>query len=175
MKHLIIEGFIGSGKGACARMLGKELKLPVIDVDKVVSERLNMTTADIYDRFGEIFYRAEETLVLSDLVNEKKKAIIVLGSGVAMMPQNEKILEELGTVIYIEVSQATVLRKMKGNRRHDWIKSDDWDERVLKLFREREPAYRKTADLIIEADSRKTEDIVREIIAALEEKGASRE
>ena len=52
MDHIIIEGFIGSGKGAVARGVGKKLELPVVDVDRRVADRLKMTTAEIYDRFG---------------------------------------------------------------------------------------------------------------------------
>ena len=44
MDNLIIEGFIGSGKGAVARAIAKKLSLPCIDIDKKVSERLRMTT-----------------------------------------------------------------------------------------------------------------------------------
>ncbi|MEE3419819.1 MAG: shikimate kinase [Lachnospiraceae bacterium] len=167
MEHLIIEGFMGSGKGAVAKLLGKGLNVPVVDVDKLVAERLNMTSADIYDRFGEIFYRAEETIVLMELAGDKKQSIIVLGSGVAMMPQNQEILKKLGTVVYIELSESAILKKMRGSRKHDWIKAEDWDERVLKLYKEREPAYRKTADIVIHADGKKVDEVASAILAAV--------
>ncbi len=164
MNHIIVEGFIGSGKGAVARAVGKKLKLTVVDVDRKVSERMKMSVAEIYERFGEPYYRAMETIVLGDLAQTQKEQVIVLGSGVAMMPQNRKYLKELGTVYYIKLKQQTIIENMKNSKKHEWIRSDGWDEQVSKLYKEREPAYSKTADVVIKADGKSVEEIADEIV-----------
>ena len=165
MDHIIIEGFIGSGKGAVARGVGKKLELPVVDVDRRVADRLKMTTAEIYDRFGEPYYRAMETLILSELLDAKKRCVIVLGSGVAMMPQNAEYLKELGTVYYIKLKQQTILDNMRTSSKHDWIRPDGWDEQVTRICKEREPAYKKTANVTINAEGKTTEKLVDKIAA----------
>ena len=164
MKNLIVEGFIGSGKGAVAKAAAKKLKLQVVDVDRRISDRLKMTTAEIYDRFGEPYYRAMETIVLNELLSLKKEHVIVLGSGVAMMPQNEPYLKELGTVYYIKLKHQTIVNNMKASEKHGWIRSEAWDEQVAKLYKEREPAYSKVADSVIKADGMSVEEIADEII-----------
>ncbi|MDO4634118.1 MAG: shikimate kinase [Eubacteriales bacterium] len=150
MNHLIIEGFIGSGKGAAARAAAKKLGLSVIDIDKMISERLKMTVGEIYDRYGEKFYRAMETVMLDELLEQKEQSVIVLGSGVAMMPQNAPYLKKLGHVYYIHMKQDDVVRNMRNSEKHKWIHDDGWEEQVARLYKEREPAYKKTADCIIE-------------------------
>lgn len=165
MNNLIIEGFIGSGKGSVARITGKKLKLPVVDIDRLISEKVKMTTADLYSRLGEPYYRAMETIMLSDLAAMDERCVIVLGSGVAMMPQNKEYLEKLGTVYYIKLKQQTILSNMKESKKHNWIRTENWDEQVAKLYKEREPAYRKTADVVITADGKTPEQIADEIIA----------
>ena len=144
MNNLIIEGFIGSGKGSVARITGKKLKLPVVDIDRLISEKVKMTTAD---------------------ASLDERCVIVLGSGVAMMPQNKEYLEKLGTVYYIKLKQQTILSNMKESKKHNWIRTENWDEQVAKLYKEREPAYRKTADVVISADGKTPEQIADEIIA----------
>jgi len=165
MDHIIIEGFIGSGKGAVARAVGKKRKLPVVDVDRRIADRLKMTTAEIYDRFGEPYYRAMENIVLSEMTDSKKRSVIVLGSGVAMMPQNQACLKELGCVYYIKLKQQTIIDHMKKSEKHGWIRSENWDEQVCRLYKEREPAYKKTADVVISADGKTAEEIAEQIAA----------
>ena len=164
MNHIVVEGFIGSGKGAVAKAVGKKLKLTVVDVDRLVSDRMKMTTAEIYERFGEPYYRAMETIILTELTQEKETLVVVLGSGVAMMPQNQTYLKALGTVYYIKLKPQTILQHMKASKKHTWIRSEAWDEQVSRLYKEREPAYAKTADVVIDAEGKSAEQIADEIV-----------
>ncbi len=166
MNHLIIEGFIGSGKGAVGKIAAKKLKIDFLDLDKIVSQKMKMTSAEIYDRFGEPYYRAMETLALDELTNRTERAVIVLGSGAALMPQNRKYFEELGKVYYIKLKPANLLANMKkSNKKHAWINGDAWDEQVLRLYKEREPSYKKAANVTIKADGKTPEEIADLILA----------
>ena len=165
MDNLIIEGFIGSGKGAVARAIAKKLSLPCIDIDKKVSERLRMTTPEIYDRFGVPYYRAMETLILDELTRDEKRHVIVLGSGLATMPQNAPYLKQLGRVYYLKMKEAGLLAHMRRSQKHAWSRSETWDEQVEKLLKEREPWYRKTADVTIDANDKSADAVADEIIA----------
>ncbi len=164
MKNLIIEGFIGSGKGAVGRALGRKLGLNVVDLDKKVADRMKMTASEIYDRFGDVYFRAMETLILRELTESEEAFVLVLGSGAAQMPQNAEVLKKLGTVVYIRLPIEAIIRNMKASKKHGWIQEENWDEQVEKLFREREPGYRATADVTIEAEGKKSAQIVSEIM-----------
>lgn len=165
MNHIIIEGFIGSGKGAVGRALGRKMGMSVIDLDKRVSARMKMTVADIYQRFGEVYYRAMETLVLKEMSEDAKAApcIIVLGSGAAVMPQNSQYLKKLGRVYYLRMRPDTLWKNMKKSKKHGWIQKDTWDEQVERLYQEREPSYATVADEIIDADGLSSEEIAGRI------------
>ena len=171
MENLIIEGFIGSGKGAIGRAVAKRLKIARVDLDKLVSEKMKMTSAEIYDHFGEPYYRAMESLVLEELAANKKRMVIVLGSGAALMPQNKAFFEQLGRVYYIKLKPSQLLSNMKeSDKKHSWIRGEKWDEQVLKLIKEREPYYKKTADVIIKADKKTPDEIAEEILADARDK-----
>lgn len=165
MNHLIIEGFIGSGKGKVGKLAGKKLNLPVIDVDRLVSEKVRMSTAEIYDRLGEPYYRALETIALGELTQIPQRSVIILGSGVAMMPQNGAYLKQLGRVYYISMRPKSVVANMKASKKHSWIRPDSWEDQVMKIYKEREPAYKKVADVVIAGDGKTPEEIVEEILA----------
>ena len=70
MNHIILEGFMGSGKSAVGKALSRELGLPLIDIDKRVSGKLKMTTAEVYSHYGDAYYRAMETVALAELQDE---------------------------------------------------------------------------------------------------------
>lgn len=165
MNHIILEGFMGSGKSAVAKALAKELDLPLIDIDKQVESRLKMRTTEVYDRFGDVYYRAMETLILDELQSVQERCVIVLGSGLALMPQNAPYLKKLGKVYYLKVSRQLVVERLSKGEKHSWLRAGDFEEHVSRMLKEREPAYRKVADCTIIVDGKKTSEIVREIIA----------
>jgi shikimate kinase len=47
-----------------------------------------MRTTEVYDRFGDAYYRAMETMILIELQSREERSVIVLGSGLALMPKN---------------------------------------------------------------------------------------
>ena len=75
MDYLIIEGFMGSGKGNIAKLVSKKLGLTVVDIDRRISDRLKMNTAEIYNHFGEAYYRAMETLILTYLAHTNNRSV----------------------------------------------------------------------------------------------------
>ena len=105
-----------------------------------------------------------QTVVLDELKTLPGRSVIVLGSGVAMMPQNAAYLKELGRVYYIKLKQNELLDRMRDDKRHAWIQGERWEDQVVRLYKEREPAYRKTADVVIDAEGKSVEDIAHEII-----------
>ena len=54
MNHIVIIGFMGSGKTRVGKRLAKDFNLPFVDVDRVVSKKMNLTMKEIFDRFGEL-------------------------------------------------------------------------------------------------------------------------
>lgn len=170
MNHIIIEGFISSGKGAAGKCTAKKMGLPFVDLDRVVAERMKMSTSEIYDRFGEVYYRAMESLILQELAESKDRTVIVLGSGAAMQPANAERLKGMGRVYYLRQSPKALLAKIKSSEKHKWIMKSDWETRVLKLYKEREPSYTETASEILDVDGLTPEQVADKIIA-LEEAG----
>ena len=166
MDNIILEGFMGSGKSAVAKTLAKRLQLPLVDVDKMIEAKLKMKTTEVYDRFGDAYYRAMETMILIDLQASTQRSIIVLGSGLALMPKNAEYLKNLGRVYYLKVKKETVVAKLAKQEKHAWLRAGDLEERVSKMMKEREPAYRRIANVTVEVDGKSVEEICNEISAS---------
>ena len=166
MDHIIIEGFMGSGKGSVGKKLAAMLGVPLVDTDKMIMDRMKTSPAEIYDRFGDIYYRALETYMLGKLAQRKDRCVIIVGSGLPLMPQNKDYLQELGKVYYLQADAASITARLEKNKKKDWLdENDDLKERVKSLLKEREPGYLSAADVIVNAAKRTVADVVDEILA----------
>ena len=158
MNHILIIGFMGSGKGSVGRKLAEKLSIPVYDTDKMVAEKLKMTSADVYSRFGDAYYRAEETFVLSELLKKKDRCVIVLGSALPLMKSNDKLLKALGRIYWLKISKKTVLERLEKSKKHEWLKKDNSENLISGMFKERNEAYERIADVTVDVDQMLTKD-----------------
>ena len=184
MNHIVIIGFMGSGKTRVGKRLAKDFNLPFVDVDRVVSKKMNLTMKEIFDRFGEPFYRALETTVIKALIDDPEQKIISLGSGLPMQEQNEKYIKKLGTVVYLKGSYATLKKRLENSSSNPLsspsirglllensssnplIEGEDREDKIRKLLKQRDPVYAKFADVEMITGDKPFEDL----IAQLEEK-----
>ena len=56
MNHIVVIGFMGSGKTRVGKRLSSDLGLTFVDVDKVIVRKMNMPVKEIFQRFGEPYY-----------------------------------------------------------------------------------------------------------------------
>lgn len=47
MNHIVIIGFMGSGKTREGKRLAKDLNLPFIDVDRIITKKFNMSVKEV--------------------------------------------------------------------------------------------------------------------------------
>ena len=167
MNHIVIIGFMGSGKTRVGKRLSKDLGLEFVDVDKVITKRMNLTVKDIFRRFGEPFYRALETTTIKALIQDEERKVISLGAGLPMQEQNKKYINKLGTVVYIKGSADTLKKSLEGNS-NPLLEGDDSDEKIKKLLKQRDPVYAGFADIQVVTGVKTFDELIEEIKQKLE-------
>ena len=163
MNHIVIIGFMGSGKTRVGKQLAKDLGLPFIDLEKIITKKMNLSAREIFERFGEPYYRALETLALKQLIQDKNRKVISLGAGLPLQEQNEKYLKQLGTIIYLKGSFATLKKRLEGSRKDPLLDGEDRDEKIKKLLKQRDPVYDKFADIKVVTGEKPFEELIKEI------------
>ena len=166
MNHIVIIGFMGSGKTRVGKRLAKDFDLPFIDIDRVVTRKMNLSVKDIFDKFGEPFYRALETTVIKELIKDQEQKVISLGSGLPMQEQNEKYIKQLGTVVYLKGSAETFRKRLEGNN-NPLLEGDNQEEKIKKLLKQRDPIYHKFADIEVVTGVKPFEELIKEIESKL--------
>ena len=163
MNHIVIIGFMGSGKTRVGKRLAKDLGLPFIDVDRLIVKKMNMSVKEVFERFGEAFYRALETMAVKELSTDSERKVISVSAGLPLQEQNEKYLKEVGTIVYLKGSLATLKKRLEGSSKDPMLDGDDRDEKIKKLLKQRDPVYEKFADIKVVTGVKPFDELIAEI------------
>ena len=160
---------MGSGKTRVGKRLAQDLGLPFVDIDKAIAKKMNMSIVDLLDKFGDPYYRALETILIKDLLQDNNRQVISVSSGLPVQKQNQEFLPKLGTVVYLKASFATIRKRLEGNENLAQ-NPEEWAEKMQKLLKQRDPVYAGMADITVVTGEKPFEDLIAEIEQKLAEK-----
>lgn len=159
-------GPMGAGKTTIGRKLAEELGLEFLDTDEEIERRTGTTISIIFDIEGEEGFRAREQKVLDDF-SQSGGAVIATGGGSILTGENQRIMSERGTVIYLATTVAEQMRRTRNKRNRPLLETDDPEATLKDLAAERDPLYERLADIQVESDGRRASSVVKEIIDKL--------
>jgi len=159
---IFLVGPMGAGKSTIGRLLSRELKLPFHDSDTEVEERSGADMAWIFYGEGQEGFRQRETKVIAELTL-LPELVMATGGGVVMRQQNRDCLRQRGTVVYLETSVERQFDRTRKDRKRPLLQLDDPKQKLMELYRVRDPLYREIADLIISTDRGNPRNVIREI------------
>lgn len=155
MHNVILIGMPGCGKTSVGTLLARSLGRPFFDADAEIEARLGCTIPEFFAREGESAFRAVETQVLAEL-GKRSGCVIATGGGCVTREENYDLLHQNGTLVWLRRDLSTLPvdgRPVSQSRA------------LSELYREREPLYRRFADVCAENDG--TEAAVAERIKEL--------
>jgi shikimate kinase len=97
-RHIVITGFMGSGKTTIARGLARILGCEMLDLDHVIAEREGRTAREIIEQDGEESFREVETRILREVLENSSMVVIALGGGAWTLERNRNLINKLGCV-----------------------------------------------------------------------------
>jgi shikimate kinase len=151
---------MGAGKSTIGRQLSKQLKRPFHDSDHEIESRTGVDIPLIFELEGEAGFRKRETAVIDELTC-LPDIILATGGGAILDPVNRQHLAERGTVIYLHTSVDQQLKRTGRDRNRPLLQTDDPRSKLEELMADREPLYREIADLVIDTDGKRVQDVVQ--------------
>jgi 3-dehydroquinate synthase len=143
MSHIFLYGPPGTGKSTIGRKLARSLKLPFVDLDRVIETNAGRSIAQIIQQQGEPAFRDLEADALNETLrnSEVTSQVIALGGGALLREENRAFAETSGDVILLMAELPTLLERMKNDSGKRPLLAGDLQSKLTFLLETRKEHY----------------------------------
>ncbi|MGN6500549.1 MAG: shikimate kinase [Tsuneonella sp.] len=151
-RPVVLVGLMGVGKSTVGRKLAMLLDTDFVDADEAIEQAAQMSVSEIFEQFGEHYFRDGERRVIARLV-EEGHGVIATGGGAFVNAETRALILAQAIAVWIDCDVDTLVERT-GRRRdgRPLLKGGDPKEILTRLSAERQPAY---AEAPIRIDSRR--------------------
>ena len=166
-RPIVLVGMMGVGKSTIGRRLAALLDLRFADADDEIVAAANMPIADIFDEFGEAYFRDGERRVIARLLDEGP-SVIATGGGAYVQEETRALIQSRGIPVWLDSETQTLIERVSRNDKRPLLRGDNKGEIVARMKAEREPAYAQ-APIRVMSDSGPHEAAVQRILEAIDQ------
>jgi shikimate dehydrogenase len=163
---LVLTGFMGSGKTAVGQALAARLKLPFLDLDRLIEQAAGQSIPDLFASQGEAYFRRIEQQQLGLVLKSGRSQVMATGGGALVDPAAESLVRRSPSLIFYLETPLQVIRQRVGEGQGRPMIFRQGEKRLTSLFCDRQPRYRALADYRVDGRSR-PEEIAARIAANL--------
>ncbi|MGN0466256.1 MAG: shikimate kinase [Lachnospiraceae bacterium] len=169
--NICLIGFMGAGKSTISDYLNTLFAMKVVEMDQLIVERQGMSIPDIFEIYGEPYFRNLETELLVEM-QEEKNVVISCGGGVPMREKNVIEMKKNGRVVLLNAKPETILERVKDDHNRPLLEGNKNVDFIADLMGKRREKYEAAADVIIDTDNKTELEICEEIVQKLLEMDA---
>ncbi len=167
IKTVVLVGMPGSGKTAVGRALAAALGVDLRDSDTEIVESAQMSIAEIFERFGEPFFRDRESKVIARLL-QGEAAILSTGGGAWLSPDNRAMIAAQAAVLWLDADIELLWSRVRHKTTRPLLHGPDPRAKLEALMVARRPSYAEAA-LRLEIDPIwSIEDTTARVVALLQ-------
>ena len=194
----LFTGTRGTGKTTCAKIFAKAVNcldtsspdpcgeceickgidsgavMDIIEMDQIIAERAGMSISDIFETYGEQYFRDCETNLLIEM-QSRTNVVISCGGGTPMRECNVVEMKKNGRVVLLTAKPETILDRVKDSHDRPLIENNKTVPFIADLMSKRREKYEAAADIIIETDGKSELEICEELIHSLRQMDAKAE
>jgi shikimate kinase len=164
-RPIVLVGMMGAGKSTIGRRLAARLQLPFTDADTEIETAHRMTIPEIFQKYGESYFRDGEARVIARLL-DSGRGVLATGGGSFMREETRQRIGEKAVSIWLKADTEIIMKRVKRRTDRPLLQTADPVATVNRLLAEREPIYGK-ADITIASRDVPHDKIVDEVVAAL--------
>ena len=169
IKLITLIGMMGSGKTSCGSVLANKLDINFIDIDSIIEIEENLKISEIFNKFGEEYFRSIEEKVIylkiNQFLRQNVKAIISLGGGGFESKKTREFLLNNSKVIWLN-SDIKVLSKRVGKAFNRPMIKGNVETNIEMLLNKRIKNYQKS-HLKINTDNLSINELCDKIIRGI--------
>ena len=165
-RSVVLVGMMGAGKTSVGKRLAAKLGLPFVDADAEIEAGAQLTISEIFERFGELYFREGERKVIARLLNGGP-LVLATGGGAFMNATTRQNIAKYGVSIWLKPSFDILLARVRKKSNRPLLKTADPEQTLRRLLEERTPTY-ALADLTIESLDGSHDTVVDAILRRLD-------
>lgn len=139
-RPIVLVGLMGVGKSTVGRRLAQRLRLPFVDADEEIEAAARMPIAEIFERFGEPYFRDGERRVIARLIDGQSK-VIATGGGAFINEATRALILRDTTAIWLDANPAVLAERVKRRDTRPLLRNRDPHQVLDELARVRNPVY----------------------------------
>ncbi len=114
-KPIVLVGMMGCGKTSMGKLIAQELKFDFIDTDFEIEKKLNLSIKEIFDNYGEKYFRKIEFDIFK-LFKNRNDILISSGGGSFCQSSTYDLIKEKFLSIWLDVDEDTIFKRVKRNQ-----------------------------------------------------------
>src|SRR6056297_1961239 len=131
--RITILGFMGTGKSSVGDLLAEKIVYPFYDLDELIVEEKGMSINEIFNMYGEDYFREVEKKALKKIVLEKDDFVLASGGGVVISPINRNFIKKYTLPILLEASVDVICNRLKEDNSRPLLKVENPQREIEKL------------------------------------------
>jgi len=154
---------MGIGKGTTARAFTKKYGTYIIDTDDLIESKEKKEVKKIFVKKGEAYFREQEQETANWIEKCVQGTFIYCGGGFYKVNN----LKKLGTVVLLDASFEWIHNRLKSAKNPEAKLAKrplfSKEKEAKKLYNQREKAYKKVADVVVNVEDKSIDEIIDEI------------
>ncbi len=165
-KTVAMVGMMGAGKTAVGTAVARRLGVPFLDSDRAIESAADRTILEIFEQYGETFFREKEAQVIARLV-ETERCILSTGGGAYLSDINRDSISRFGVAVWLRADVDILWKRVRHKTTRPLLRTENPRATLEALCRAREPEYAK-AEIAVDADPDfSIEEMANRVISAL--------
>lgn len=141
-RPIVLVGMMGVGKSSVGRKLANLLHLPFTDADEAIEQAAQMSITEIFEQFGETYFRNGERRVIARLIDDgDHRCVLATGGGAFVNPETRRLILDKAIAIWLDSDVDTLLERVGRRDNRPLLRQGDPREILTRLREERRPAY----------------------------------
>lgn len=164
---LVLIGLMGAGKSSVGLRLADMLSVPFRDSDAEIEDAAQMKIADIFDTYGETYFRDGERRVIARLLDAPPQ-VLATGGGAFLNDETRALIKQRAVSVWLRADLDLLVSRTAGRTHRPLLNTGDPRQTLARLIEARYPVYAAADVHVDSAPDLSHEDMARRIIAAID-------
>lgn len=145
MRNIVLIGLMGCGKSTLGAYAAQQTSYKFVDMDNLIEGKTSMTISEMFEKYGEEYFRDRESEMAKELSAESG-LIIATGGGVVLREENVRALSSTGIIVFLDRPLENILSDVDVADRPLLAEGP---EKLRKIYKDRYEIYTGCAHKVI--------------------------